>query len=1606
MHKAIIKFTIVILLSAFTTISLLAQTETTFETVNKKFQIRKILRQNGDTTYAAVYGNKAFAPALGSSGTVIAKQDPAAERSEQELGTCFVLMYVKDRPVFTISIVNKHLNKADSNFRVQEGDMVVLPIKIPEEKKENLLRKIDLQGTILYNNNGEFLYQSERLYTNYSKQFEDSVLDVYTKELNNAFELFKNSTNPAVINPVDQGRYKGKNLLQIFNIATKKDLLFFLNYLTDYPRTYAAKDYKIAEIFAGWVVSGAPESPTEILDSITIVVQKPQLFKNKVLAYKKLILDDYLINNWIGKAMTLFKKDKFEEAEQIFNVLAPMLPVINDSLLSGTYYIAKAEFEQHKEHYAKVIALCDSGINILKNIRDRDNVYYQTQYKKAYAFRQLKQKEKSLAVYTTLLNALPNDKLITDSLTILQIKARLYREYGNTCYVFEDFKDAIHYFSKAYDLYVQIGNYEALSYAAEMQSNIARIYKKQNRNQEAIEIYIQLLETYRQQGNVTEAASTIASVGYLRSQMGNYTKALENYRTVSNLYRLIQRKSDEGYNLSQMGQTYWSLGMYDSAIDAHTKAITLQKEAGNKEYEAYAWSKLGHLYKLTGDKSKALTAFDSAIYHALAGADTLNYISYLNDKGEAYENDKDFQKAKSLYQQALATAKKINSKTNILESLYKLAGVNYELDTSLSRKQYEESLTLAEALGNKDKQIYSLLNLGSLLTSQSDFVNSVVYFKKALTIALTENNSFDQAECYRFMGIAAQERQEFDSAFAYLNRSLHLFITIQNKAKLPQLYRRIADLYVATSDFTNAESQYRIALQMADSTNNKIEQVAAYSELSYVELLRGKNKQALLYLDSASNILKATNSTFLQAGIYLSYGNYYNRIFENAQSLYYYNLADSIYIKENAADSRITLLNNIGSLYAGQRNWSKALVYLNQAQKLAAKQSVLTDIGLLIKLNIAEAYYQLKDYTKAKIATDDVENVANKLGAKRRVISAVLLKGMILYSTKDYKGAENAMQQVLQLIKDNPSPFVLADVNLYLARINKDQSNLSQALSFILQSESIIATVENETGLWEILYEKGNIYSLQNKLDSAIEAYKKAIDIVIKLSSKIIGTEEEKNTLKKEETKVDLFGKLIAAFVKSNRVDEAVYYTNLANLQGIQEKSNETGIANGDKQKNDAIEKSKEFLQQRNTAKETLAKEAAKPESQQNAALIASMQQIIKTAEEDYQNYIDDLATTYDDIKTSFAETVNPGKFSAYKQNIPDSVACLLYIINNKQLYIFTVTNTETLAFTVNLDRNLDSTVNRFLKAVSNPRKASGTGALNVRSAKLLNIGNNEKTEDFSQLSQQLYNILITPVADIIKNKKSICIIPTGKLSQIPFQALAYPQDKDHFRFLVEDHSIFYTSQMEIFYGKADDKKDMNSLTAFGNPDKTLPKAGQEVLNLNKIITAAKIYIEDSATEKKARESLMQSKYIHFATHGMLDYNDFRNSYLLFAKEQNADTTLNGKLTIREIKALKINNCDLVTLSACETAVSKEISKGWYISPANSFLVKGVKTVVASLWPVDDDATSILMTAFYQNLQTMGKAEALRRAQETLSKNPKYVHPYFWSAFLLYGDWR
>ena len=165
------------------------------------------------------------------------------------------------------------------------------------------------------------------------------------------------------------------------------------------------------------------------------------------------------------------------------------------------------------------------------------------------------------------------------------------------------------------------------------------------------------------------------------------------------------------------------------------------------------------------------------------------------------------------------------------------------------------------------------------------------------------------------------------------------------------------------------------------------------------------------------------------------------------------------------------------------------------------------------------------------------------------------------------------------------------------------------------------------------------------------------------------------------------------------------------------------------------------------------------------------------------------------------------------------------------------------------------------------------------------------------------------------------------------------------------------------------------------------------------------IHIGAKATETlmlKTYASLGRPDVIHFACHGIFNDRAPELSHLALTPDQKND----GKLEMHEIFNLDLKGVSLVTLSACSSGKGKLGTGNDLIGLTRAFMFAGTPTVVSSLWDVDDAATRQLMTAFYQNyISGMSKPRALKKAQLAMISSKKYSHPYYWSAFVLFGDW-
>jgi CHAT domain-containing protein len=273
---------------------------------------------------------------------------------------------------------------------------------------------------------------------------------------------------------------------------------------------------------------------------------------------------------------------------------------------------------------------------------------------------------------------------------------------------------------------------------------------------------------------------------------------------------------------------------------------------------------------------------------------------------------------------------------------------------------------------------------------------------------------------------------------------------------------------------------------------------------------------------------------------------------------------------------------------------------------------------------------------------------------------------------------------------------------------------------------------------------------------------------------------------------------------------------------------------------------------------------------------------------------------------------------------------------------------------------------------------------------------------DIQVAGHALYERVLGPLAGEIPGPK-LTISPHGALHYLPFAALLDADDSHGNHYLIDRYSLrVIPSASALVYLKTDTPAKAGKLLALGNPDLgdarfDLPNAEREALQVAQLFPASRALVRQQASKTAVEELGSSFAILHFASHAMFDPDSPLSSGLYLAKGNEAD----GRLTVSDLYAMHLD-VQLVTLSACETGLGKVLSGDDVIGLTRGFLYAGARSVVASLWSVDDAATAELMISFYQHLASDGAREALRLAQVQTRQN--HPEPRLWAAFEITGS--
>ncbi|MCI0389220.1 MAG: tetratricopeptide repeat protein [Acidobacteria bacterium] len=189
-----------------------------------------------------------------------------------------------------------------------------------------------------------------------------------------------------------------------------------------------------------------------------------------------------------------------------------------------------------------------------------------------------------------------------------------------------------------------------------------------------------------------------------------------------------------------------------------------------------------------------------------------------------------------------------------------------------------------------------------------------------------------------------------------------------------------------------------------------------------------------------------------------------------------------------------------------------------------------------------------------------------------------------------------------------------------------------------------------------------------------------------------------------------------------------------------------------------------------------------------------------------------------------------------------------------------------------------------------------------------------------------------------------------------------------------------------------------------------LPVSKEEAEAITKLAPAGTSRLAhgfDATIAAATNSEMAEYRYVHFATHGIVNNQHSELSGILLSLVDKEGREQNGFLRSGEVYNLNLP-AEVVTLSACQTALGKDVRGEGLIGLTRGFMHAGAARVVASLWNVEEDGTKELMIRFYRGMlkQKLRPAAALRQAQTSMLGQPEWRSPYYWSAFILQGEWR
>ena len=1037
-----------------------------------------------------------------------------------------------------------------------------------------------------------------------------------------------------------------------------------------------------------------------------------------------------------------------------------------------------------------------------------------------------------------------------------------------------------------------------------------------------------------------------------------------------------ERAFTEGERLLEQGTAEsirQSLAQYEAALQIY-------KSLGDRGGEADSFNKIGQVYDLMSEMQKSLDAFNQALQL---------YQSLGNPGGEAI------------------------ALNNVGEVYYQLGERQKALDC------FDRALPLSREAGNRLAESMILSSLGSVYDVLGEKQKALDYFDQALRLNRIVGPRGGEGDILNNIARIYNSIGEKQRALDHHHQALRIFRAVHDLRGEGASLSSIGVIYVALSEHHEALDYFERALPFLRMTGDRRGEAGTLSSIGAVYTILGEGQNALNHYQQSLPIQRDAHDRRGEAMTLNNMGRLYDSLGEERKALEYYNL--SLIIRREIDDRRgeAITLNNIGMVHSELGANQEAIEIF--AQSLAIRRKIGDRQGEGATLNnMGLAYERLGDKQKA-LEYYDQALLRRRAVNDREGLGATLHNiGLIRASLGEQEAALEVFDQALRLWRTIGNPAAEAQTLAGMAKAERGRGNLTEALGKIGAALKIVESLRTKIGVSDLR---------ASYLGATRSYYELCVDLLMRLHR----LDPSKNHA-------------VAAFQTSEQSRARALIETLAEARAE--------IRNGI---DPALLASERALQKRLESKtdRLIRLLNGKIAEEQVAAARSEIEEL----EVEYQQ----IQSRIRAASPRYAALTQPQPLSLaeiQRQALDDDALLLEYALGAERSYLWAVTKTSITSHELPSRKEIEQAASHVRDLLTARNRIVRFEAADERQARIARAD-----AEYPKAAAVLSRMLLGPVADRLERKR-LLIVGDGVLQYVPFAALPKPGPgaRPHAPLVVDHEVVSLPSasalavlrrelagrkpapktiaaladpvfeqgderfKLSVASGGTGRAVSLQTRTATAALDSELDRSirdlglGAEGVRLPRLPFTRKeaqailslvpadqrfAALDFAANQTIATsDELAQYRYLHFATHGLLNPRNPELSGIVLSLFNEQGAEQDGFLRAHEVFNLNLP-AEMVTLSGCQTGLGKDVLGEGVVGLTRGFMYAGAARVLVSLWEVNDHATSELMGRLYRGIlgkRRLTPAAALREAQVALWRENRWRAPYYWAGFTLQGE--